>query len=264
MRALIIILIVLVGCKAPNFYRLGIKQYLLPIIDVPESRRHSFLSQGVFINQTFRTKNEFGPIPPIWEIEMVIFYKNRTAREWYCLSQRRLDGRGLDSLLSNYFSQVDKLPQYYKVKNDTLLTTSAFAHYIMGPISFLTNDTISISSVYHASSSFNIGQWYEFVNSQYKIDTLEKKAYLLNPIDYYKSFRNLVVASDSVVLNKRSTSQLPLRSKSGKLVYDFHPYKIPPYEKSSYINYWHPFKAWSARLDSINAGLRPPEVYVPR
>jgi hypothetical protein len=189
---------------------------------------------------------------------LVIFFDNRTAREWSALSHNRLDRRGLDSLLNNFFSKTKKLPDYFKVMNDTLLTTSAFAHYDMGPISFMTHDTITISSLDHASSSFNLFSWYVAFDSQYRIDTIEKKLYRLEPIGYYKNFHYKVINSDSVY--KRSTSQLPLKSTSGKLVYDFYPYKIPAYERRTHINYWHPFKVWSAHLDSINAGLIPPDV----
>jgi hypothetical protein len=232
----------------------------LPIIDVPETKRPSFLSQGVFVNQSlfYYTHNEVYPYPSVWNIELVIFYGNRTAREWSFLSQHKLNAQGLDSLLDNYFLEAEKVSDNFKVMNDTLLINSAFEYYRMGPISFMTNDTITISSISQDGTSFNLSSWFVAFDSQYRIDTIEKKLYRLEPIGYYKNFHYKVINSDSVY--KRSTSQLPLKSTSGKLVYDFYPYKIPAYERRTHINYWHPFKVWSAHLDSINAGLIPPDV----
>ena len=255
MRAIVVsvlfsLALALTACTK-NYYLPASLDNLLLKIDVPESPHPSWLSENYFIKIEQREVPNFGPYYLCYGY---CFYSNNTYSGFF----RRFRGKYTREALQDSLKVIflnDPLSVYvptefypHYIVNDTL---KLIKRYQMDFNKYFFRDNVIVTN-FEDGAGTTIGNFTPVVSSyryRFIVDTVNKTLYFKEP-HYRVTGKSFATINDPTT--KTEGPYLPF------------PVKLPPYDKSDPINYWHPFRKWKARLDSINAGQRPPEVYVPR
>ncbi len=189
--------------------------------------------------------------PVLYTTSILVFYPNNTFERYgfihYC--GETLPDKILHDSIDVFLSKRTRFAPHFKLDPDTLMKVST-GYLQSGGIYYVNHDTIICSQLERGDLIGRIIGEGGFDRRLLKIDTVNKSIFISIPDMSYQALSYNRI---------KSTGQT-------RFVGPFKPYiaTIPPFNVNQAINYWHPFRKWKARLDSINAGLRPPEVYVPR
>jgi hypothetical protein len=229
---------------------------LLGAIEYKETRHPSWLHKNYFVTveKVFyqNPANNKGEYPYYYFLRYFVFYENNTydAMALEPFHVAALDDSLLKSVISNIQPRYADEANDIVCNNDTLLSIDEF-NVCKGGVFFLLGDTIITSHLIQGGLSSNISKEIGLNYRRLVLDTTSRTINLkVLPDGYYWSPR----------LNKVNR---PIKlEKFGP--YKAYPAKIPPFNPYVPLNYWQPFRRWKAHLDSINAGLIPPDVYVNR
>ncbi len=257
MRAIVIsalfsLSLALTACTK-NYYLPASLDNLLLKIDVPESPHPSWLSENCWYHVEKVTNSIRPEEPPYFVVDAYIFYSNNTwGGTWFTLFGSVDDQRVRDTLSIKINQILARTP----------IPNSGYSHPLVNDTFHIVKRDYVDFNTYHfrantiitnsRDAGSTIGNFSRVIYSdqeKFIVDTVYRVLYMKVPRYYIGG-------------NSFGTIHDPTTKKEGP--YLPFPVKLPPYDKSDPVNYWHPFRKWKARLDSINAGLRPPEVYVPR
>ncbi len=250
--ALFCLVLALTACTK-NYYLPASLDNLLLKIDVPESPHPSWLSENCYYHVEKITNSIRPEEPPYYFIKAFVFYPNNTwGGTLFTLFGSVDDQRVRDTLSKKINHILARTP----------IPNSVYPHPLVNDSFYIVKGDYVDFKTYHFRDNIII------TNSRDAGSTIGN----FSPVIYSDQQKFIVDTANRVLYMKVSSFYI-----SGKSYGTIHdpttqtegpylpfPVKLPPYDKSSPVNYWHPFRKWKARLDSINAGLHPPEVYVPR
>ena len=250
--ALFSLALALTACTK-NYYLPASIDNLLLKIDVPESPHPSWLSEHCYYHVEKVTNSIRPEEPPYFVVDAYVFYANNTWSGTMFSLFGDVNDRVIRDSLSNKIDLMHIVPPIlngqfpYPLVRDTLFIANRDVYGL--ETYFFRNNAIIANS---ESGATTIGNFTKVVYPdmyRFIVDTLNKTLFLKKP-HYWVTGKSFATIRDTTT--RVEGPYLPF------------PVKLPPFNKARPVNYWHPFRKWKARLDSINAGLRPPEVYVPR
>jgi hypothetical protein len=251
MKYLPILLILLVGssCKPTNYYSKKNLDRLFFKIEQKETKQPEWLTKYIFV--TLKTKIDFDQELKKYDtsktIDYVLFYENCTSK----INGYFYHGNSDSSAMLKFAIETANKWQefrypYLAIVNDTLDITHYNYLEVRDMLYYINKDSIFTRGLCTPSLGSRVAGLFDTEAHIFVVDSINRNLTLL----------------DGPIWPRTANRSVRWKGEIKKVVFKGYPFEKPNANKNMPLMHWHPFRRWKAHLDSINAGLIPPDVYV--